>query len=365
MSERIEKLAAALTANKLAAMAIVPGANLQYLAGLDMHRSERLTVALFPANGQPAMVIPSLEQPRAQAQATVPITFYPWHDSDGPYDALRRCLEDLGLHGQRIGVEYALMRVLELRGMEQVAEIQAEDGSQIMASLRSVKDAEELAAMREAVKIIEEALQVAISQVRVGMTERELAAIWEQAIVDRGSSPTFPSIVASGPNSANPHHTNTDRKLQAGDLIVMDGGAFYNGYQSDITRTIALGEPSAEARRIYELVKAANAAGRAASRPGATGAEIDRAARAEIEAGGYGPQFLHRTGHGLGIEGHEAPYIVSTNHEPLSVGATFTIEPGIYVAGVGGVRIEDDVVITADGSESLTTFERELIVVPA
>jgi Xaa-Pro dipeptidase len=363
MTDRIDKLGAALRNSGMAALAIVPGANLRYLAGLDMHMNERLTVAFFPAEGQPAVVLPALEAPRAQAQARLPMRFYTWDDAEGPYAALRRCTGDLGLDGKRIGVEYTTMRVLELRGIEQSAEVQAEDATPLLASLRMVKDASELAAMREAARIVEEALRAALEQARVGMPERELAAIWDAEMRAAGGERTFTTIAASGPNSANPHHTSGERTLQPGDLVILDGGAFYDGYQSDITRTVAVGQPSDEARRIYELVQAANAAGRAAAGPGASGESIDAAARAVIEAGGYGPQFLHRTGHGLGLEGHEPPYIVAGSREPLVPGTTFTIEPGIYLAGVGGVRIEDDIVITADGAESLTTFERELIII--
>jgi Xaa-Pro dipeptidase len=350
-------------AHGLAAVAVVPGANLRYLAGLDMHMNERLTVAFFLAAGQTAIVLPALEAPRAQAQAHVPIRFYTWDDAAGPYDALRRCAADLHLDGARVGVEYTAMRVLELRGIERAAEAQAEDATDILASLRMVKDAAELAAMREAARIVEAGLRAAIGQVRVGMTERELADIWERQMRAAGGGPSFGSIVAGGPNAANPHHSNSDRAFQMGDLIVLDGGALCDGYASDITRTIALGEPGEEARRIYDLVLAANTAGRAACHPGASGEAIDRAARAVIEAGGYGPQFLHRTGHGLGLEVHEPPYIVAGSRAPLAPGTTFTVEPGIYVAGRYGVRIEDDLVITADGAESLTTFERELIIV--
>ncbi len=366
MISRIEKLAAALRQGSMDALALVPGANLLYLAGLDLHMNERFTVAFFPAEGQPAMVLPALEQPRAQAQARFPLRFYPWHDGAGPAAALRQAIADLGLDGTRLGVEYTAMRVLELRAIEQAApELVAGDATDLLATLRMTKDAHELAAMRRAAVITEQALRQAVAHIRVGITERELATIWDAAMRAAGSAPSFGTIVASGPNAANPHHSNTDRAFAAGDLIIMDGGALSEGYASDITRTIALGQPSAEARRIYDLVQAANAAGRAAARPGASGDLIDQAARAVITAGGYGPQFMHRTGHGLGLEVHEPPYMVTGSHAPLAPGTTFTIEPGIYVAGVGGVRIEDDVVITADGCESLTSFERDLIIVEA
>jgi Xaa-Pro aminopeptidase len=257
------------------------------------------------------------------------------------------------------------MRVFELRGLEVAARgAQIEDATALLAGLRMVKDADELAAMREAVRIIEAALGQAIAQARAGMTERELAEIWERGIRTAGSLPSFDTTVGSGPNGASPHHANSERRLQPGDLVVLDGGAYYQGYASDITRTIAIGEPSAEARRIYQLVQAANAAGRAAAvLPGTTGTSIDQAARQVIEEGGYGPQFIHRTGHGLGLEVHEPPFIVAGSDAPLPTGTTFTVEPGIYVEGVCGVRIEDDMVITANGAESLTSFERDLIIV--
>ena len=363
MTDRITRLLAALPARNVEVLAVVPGANLRYLAGLDMHTSERLAVAFFPSAGHPAMVLPALEAPRAEAQARVPLRFYPWSDDEGPYGALRRCAADLGLAGRRVGVEYTAMRVLELRGIEEAASgIRVEDATPILAELRMVKDAAELTALRAAVRIVEDGLRAAIGQIRAGMTERELADIWERGMRAAGGGLSFGTIIASGPNSANPHHSNSDRAFQPGDLITVDGGALYEGYTSDITRTFALGEPGPEARRIYDLVLAANAAGRAAARPGATGEAIDRAAREVIAAGGYGPQFLHRTGHGLGLEVHEPPFLVAGSRAPLAAGTTFTVEPGIYVAGLGGVRIEDDVVITEDGAESLTTFERELIV---
>jgi Xaa-Pro dipeptidase len=364
MSDRQTRLREALRGGGMAAVAVVPGANLRYLAGLDLHQSERLTVAFFPADGRPAAVLPKLETPRAEAQMRQPIRLFPWEDGDGPERALSRCVTELGLEGRALGVEYTAMRVLELRAIEAAAPgVRIEDATALFASLRMIKDAEELAAMREAVRIIEESLRETIAQIRVGQTERELAEIWDRAMYARGSRPSFTTIVASGPNAANPHHSNTDRAFQPGDLIILDGGALYNGYASDITRTVALGDPPAEARRIYEVVQLANAVGRDACRPSASGEQIDRAAREVIEDAGFGPQFLHRTGHGLGMELHEPPYIVSGSSAPLSVGATFTIEPGIYISGLGGVRIEDDMVITPNGAESLTTFERDLIII--
>lgn len=362
-TDRIRRFQEALQAQGFTAAAIVPGANLYYLTDLAMHLSERLTLLFVPAVGDSALLLPALEAPRAQAQSYIPLRLYTWNDAEGPALALQRCAADLGLEGGRVAIEHTAMRVLDLRALEEAAAVQTEDVTPILAGLRMAKDADELAAMRAAVRVVEQSLRATIAQARPGVTERQLAAIWDHEMRAAGAEPSFGTIVASGPHAANPHHTNSDRAFQSGDLIILDGGALVAGYASDITRTIAVGLLPAEARRIYELTLAANAAARAAARPGATGEEIDRAARDVISAGGYGPQFLHRTGHGLGLEIHEPPYIVAGNRAPLPLGATFTIEPGIYVAGLGGVRIEDDVVITADGAESLTTFERELITI--
>ena len=362
MATRIEKLLGAMRTAELDSLALVPGANLQYLLGLTIHGNERLAVAFFGKDGTVRMVLPALEHPRAASEARVPVHFYPWGDAEGYDAALRACVDDANLEGH-LGVEYTAMRVLELRAIEQTAEVRVSDATGLLGDLRMVKDADELRAMRAAVRVVEDGLKEAISAIRPGVAEREIAAIWERSMQAAGAETSFTTIVAGGPHSANPHHTTGDRRFEPGDLVILDGGARVDGYCSDITRTVAVGELGDEGRKIYNLVLEANRAGVAAIRPGASGAQIDAAAREVIEAGGYGPQFLHRTGHGLGIEIHEPPYLHAGEPEPLREGTTFTVEPGIYVAGVGSVRIEDDVVITADGGERLTTFPRELQVV--
>jgi Xaa-Pro dipeptidase len=365
MTTRIARLQSALPAHGLDAVAVACGANLFYLAGLDLHTKLRLTLALFPANGRPALVLPAMEAPRAEAAARTPFRIYPWRDEDGPHPALAQAAADLGLAGTEIGVEHTVMRVFELRALEAAAPgARIADASGAISALRMVKDAEELAAMRQAVQVIEDALRTALGQASAGMTERELGALWEQGIRAAGCTPSFDTTVASGPNGANPHHANGERRLQPGDLVVLDGGAYYNGYASDITRTVAVGPISDEARRIYQLVLAANEAGRAAAaQPGASGDSIDAAARSVIAQAGYGQYFIHRTGHGLGLDIHEPPFIVAGSRELLPTGATFTIEPGVYINGSLGVRIEDDMVMTEHGAVSLTTFPRELIVI--
>lgn len=377
-TDRIAQLVTHMQEQGIHAAAIVPGASLRYLTGLTFHPGKRLTLALIAAdNTPPCMVLPAMETTRAHVATRIGgssdsfLHFYAWHDSEGPAQALQQALEHTFQHmsGQPpvLAVEYTVMRVMELRDLEQMLPgVQIVDATPLLASLRMVKDAQELALMAEAVRMIETSLRKTLTQIRPGITERQLAAFWKQEILATGAQgESFECMVASGTNSANPHHNNTDRALQAGDLIILDGGAIYEGYASDITRTVALGNLSPESQRIYDLVLAANTAARAAVRPGFTGEQLDQVARQVIVDGGYGDFFLHRTGHGLGLDVQEAPYIVAGNTQPLAVGNTFTIEPGIYVVGVGGVRIEDDMVVTEDGGRSLTTFERELITLPA
>ncbi|MBA3533562.1 MAG: M24 family metallopeptidase, partial [Ardenticatenales bacterium] len=212
------------------------------------------------------------------------------------------------------------------------------------------------------IAVTERGLQRALRQIRVGQTEREIAANIQLCMLQEGADRmAFGPLVVAGPRSAEPHAGPSDRVIQPGDVMIIDCGAAVGHYSGDITRCAAVEPVPEEVTTIYDLCLAANAAARAAVRPGATGHEIDAAARALIDSGGYRDYFIHRTGHGLGLEGHEPPFMVAGNEQPLSAGNVFTIEPGIYVPGLGGVRVEDDVVVTESGVQSLTTFSRELI----
>jgi Xaa-Pro dipeptidase len=219
--------------------------------------------------------------------------------------------------------------------------------------------------MRRAVVIAEESLEATLATVKIGVSEEEIAGELFLQLLRHGSETTLPfsPIVAGGPNGANPHSRPSARKLKKGDLLIIDWGACYKGYVSDLTRTFGVGEVDEQAAAVYRAVRQANAAGRAAGRPGAACGEVDMAARQCVEAAGYGQFFPHRTGHGIGMECHEDPYIHGENSQLLAVGMTYTVEPGIYLPGRNGVRIEDDVVVTADGSESLSTMSRELRII--
>jgi Xaa-Pro dipeptidase len=224
------------------------------------------------------------------------------------------------------------------------------------------KDEQEVAQMRRAIAITEAALWTIMHQVEAGMTEREVATALELEFLRAGAdSISFAPIVAAGPHSASPHATPGDRPIKPCEPIVVDCGAAVSGYSADITRTFSIGELGQELAHVYDVVRAANRAGRMAVKPGVPAEEVDEAARAVIDKAGYGEYFIHRTGHGLGLEVHEPPYIIAGNGQLLEPGMTFTVEPGIYLTERGGVRIEDDVLVTPDGGESLTAFRRDLL----
>jgi Xaa-Pro dipeptidase len=345
------------------ALALVPGPNMVYLAGLSLHLSERPSVFILRADGAMGIIAPSLEAPRLAQTLGSEVRIFAWSDDEGHEGAFARGCEGLGLAGAELTIEYLQMRAIELKTIEKYASgVRLVALEEIFPHFRAVKDVDEINQTRKAVEIMETALRETIKVIKVGTTEREIAAAYRIACMNAGSDGLpFAPIVASGPNGANPHAVVTDRKVESGDLVIIDCGATYGGYVADITRTFAVGEISAEAQRIYDTVLASNRAGCARSGPDVACGVVDRASRKVIEDAGYGRYFFHRTGHGLGLEGHEPPYIVAGNEKPLEPGMIFTVEPGIYLEGKLGVRIEDDVVCTEHGVEVLTSFERGLI----
>jgi Xaa-Pro dipeptidase len=354
-----------LEREQLDGVALVPGPNMLYFTGITSHVSERPIILLLPSNAEPAIIIPTLEAMKARDAGLDDARIYDWSDQSGYDAAFTAASADLQLAEWKLGVEKFYMRVFESDLLRHYAPgIQITPAEPFIYALRAIKDESEIAAMERAVTVAERAMAALLPNIKSGMTEKQVAGLLTQQLFDHGAdSIAFGPIVASGPNSASPHAYPTERPLQRGDLVVIDWGVFVDDYPSDITRTFAIGSLSAEFKNIYETVQRANQAGKEAARPGATGQDVDRAARRVIEDAGYGEAFSHRTGHGLGLEVHELPNMVEGNDTPLEVGNLFTVEPGIYLAGLGGVRIEDDVVITADGFRSLTTFPRELITI--
>jgi Xaa-Pro dipeptidase len=312
-----------------------------------------------------AVVLPHLEAPAAERILPEGARLYTYRDEEGHEHIFHQIANDLALEEAAIGIEYLAMRVLEMRRIEQ-----AFVDSALLAvepwlpALRMAKDESEIAFMRRAVEIAERAMRQLLDEgaICAGRTELEIAADLQIAMLrEGGQGEAFAPIVVGGPNSAAPHAHTSERPLAEGDLVVIDWGTTYAGYRSDITRTFVLGEPTPEMIQIHDAVLAANQAGRLSARAGAPAQDVDRVARRAITLAGYGEFFIHRTGHGLGLETHEPPYLVEGNLDILQPGMTFTVEPGVYVPGLGGVRIEDDVVVTELGRETLTSLPRDLV----
>lgn len=363
---RFDKLNASLRTSDLDAVILNPGPTLTHLTGLRFHLMERPVVLLFAKDQVPAIVLPELElQKVASLPYDLQVFAYPENPSEWG-SVFRKATQTLGLDGKRVGVEPRQLRLLEFRYVRDGApEAEYPDGSDVLSGLRLRKDGSEVEAMRRAAKIAQDALEATIPSIKVGLTEKEIAAELVTQLLKHGSEPELPfaPIISGGPNAANPHASPSDRKLQTGDLLVVDWGAAYDGYISDLTRTFAVGDVDDEYRKIHQIVQDANAAGRAAGKAGVPCAAVDKAARDVIEQAGYGVYFTHRTGHGIGMEGHEEPYMRGDNMQLLERGMAFTVEPGIYLPGRNGVRIEDNVVITENGADVLSDMPREIRIV--
>ena len=362
--QRLNHLRAIMDAHELDAVALVPGPNLRYLTGGVHYMLERPIVWLLPINGEPVAVIPQLEVPLF-SRHRLPATLYPWTDKEGFADAFEAALTTLNLSGKTIGVEGGRMRFFEGEILRRYApEARVVQADEHLAALRLIKDDEEIQALCQAVAISEQALTQTLAEIKIGQSEREIAARLESHLRALGAEGfAFETILHSGANTALPHTGPLDYRLQSGDALLIDFGATYQGYCADITRTVFWEEPTAAFRQFYEAVRQANEAGRAAAKPGNTAGAVDRAAQAVLIQAGYETLIRHRTGHGLGLEAHESPYLVDGNEQVLEPGMIITVEPGIYEMGILGVRIEDDLLITAEGAESLTCFPRELQVI--
>ncbi|RAO07060.1 M24 family metallopeptidase [Micromonospora noduli] len=352
----------ATAAAGLDALLLTPGSDLRYLTGYDAHAGERLTCLVLPAEGEPTLVVPRLERPAAEASPApaTGVRIVDHVDGTDPYPLVVAALDGpvaaVGL-ADRMWAE----QVLGLRAA--LPDAAQRLAGEVLRELRIRKSPAEIAALAEAGAAIDEVHLRMGEWVRPGRTEAEVATDIAAAIRAAGHVSVDFVIVAAGPNGASPHHGTSDRPIGVGEPVVVDiGGTMPSGYRSDCTRTYLVGGPApADFLDYYTVLRDAQRAAVAAVRPGVTGAAADAAARAPIAAAGYGAAFLHRTGHGIGLDGHEEPYLVAGNDRPLEAGMAFSIEPGIYLAGRHGARIEDIVVCTTDGVQRLNTTPTELI----
>jgi Xaa-Pro aminopeptidase len=343
------------------------GPELQYLTGYDAHVSERLTMLVVLPAQPPAIVVPRLERAAAEAGLRTSVSIVTWGETDDPHAVVAGLV---AAARARLAVSDRLWASHLLRLQALLPNARFESVTPVLRPLRIVKDADEIELLTLAAHAADRVVEAIARGQLIGRTEADVAREVRERLVAEGHDSAEFAIVASGPNSASPHHAASDRVIGAGEPIVLDIGGVLGGYWSDITRTLWVtgGDPSRgpdeEFRRLFELVREANAEATSAIRPGVAGSRLDGVARGIISTGGYGPQFIHRLGHGIGLEGHEDPYLVAGNEEPLAVGAAFSIEPGIYVEGRYGVRIEDIVVLGDSGPIVLNEAPRDLYVVP-
>ncbi|MBE3589288.1 MAG: aminopeptidase P family protein [Firmicutes bacterium] len=360
---RIARLQAQLRAKGWAAAFIAPGDDLRYLTGFTTTPDERPAFLAVAPEGA-AWLMPSLNREQAAAQSDLP--FFSYADEEGPDGALRRLLDSLGLSG-RNGASLAVnddMRADFLLLLQRALPGAAwEPASQVLGPMRMVKDADEIARLERVADITDRALERALAAVRPGVTERQLQRVVEEAFGEEGVDEVLFAIVAAGPHSAYPHHHTSDRAVAAGEPVLFDIGARKDGYCSDITRMAYVGEPDEEYRRVHAAVEAAVEAAFAAARPGVPLRAVDEAARRAITEAGYGPYFIHRTGHGLGLSGHEPPSVHGRNEALIQEGMVFTIEPGVYLPGRFGVRLEEVAVVGPEGARRLSRCARDAFVV--
>jgi Xaa-Pro dipeptidase len=362
-ANRLQLLYQLMKDENLDAVAINPGPTLVYLTGLHFHLMERPTLLIISKDQQPIFILPELESAKVK-ESFIPILPFPYKDDPSQWQiTFSLALAKSGLQKARIGVEPTRLRFLEINYLQNaVPQASFLSAEKLFSNLRVQKDEQEIASMQKAAQIAQDALRATLPMIKTGSSEKEIASELVINMLRLGNDPELPfaPIVAGGPNSANPHAVPTERELGNGDLLVIDWGASYQGYFSDLTRTFAIGQVDPELVIIYKTVQASNEAGRAAGRPGIAAGEVDKAARSVITKAGYSDFFTHRTGHGLGMEEHETPYIFSANEQVLQPGMVYTVEPGIYLPGRGGVRIEDDMVVTTSGSRSMSDYPRDL-----
>lgn len=350
--DRIDTAQQAMQERGIDALLVSVGSDLPYLTGYRAFPLERITALVVPADGEPALFVPELEAPRVDTSVEV----HPWAETDDPFDLMARMLPERGTIavGDQMWASFLIAFQARLTNASFVA------AEPLMASLRVVKGAGEIAALREAAhgvdRVVDELSEMRFS----GRTEREVARTVTEMTLAAGHDSVSFAIVASGPNGASPHHEASDRVIRPGDAIVIDFGGRVRGYGSDTTRMFCVGDAPDGFEDAYAVLRSAQKAAVAAVRPGVTAESIDAAARSIISDAGYGAFFIHRTGHGIGLDAHEQPYLVEGNQQLIEAGMAFSIEPGIYVPGRWGMRIEDIVVASKGGVDRLNRSSRAI-----
>jgi len=347
--KRLSRVRTAMHENGLDTLILTPGAAMQYLTGFSEEGSRFL--ALIVPDDQPWLfVTPALNAGQARQNPAEVTDIRIWDDAQGWETGLASLSKDLMLDIGIVGLDDDMPARFVLKIQELMPTALLKLAGTALAPLRAIKDALELAALQRAAEATDALIPVAYEACQGGVSEMEISLGIRQSIARNGFQDSFAPIIGAGPNGASPHHNTGQTKVKRGDVVILDFGAMADGYHGDITRTVAVGEASDEARRVYDVVYHAYLAGVAAVKPGATAHDVDAAARQVIADAGYGEFFIHRTGHGIGLDDHEAPYMLSGNYTKLLPGHCFSVEPGIYLPGKFGVRLENILTVKDDGT---------------
>ena len=340
-------------------LVLAPSANMYYLTGLKTVADERFQAVVVGQEGLPLVVLPEMYKGIAAAKDGTGWELLTWSDETDPVELL---LGKTSAEAAKVAVDDRMWASHFLLAQKVFPGGEFFPASKLMQQVRVYKDEMELELLKRSGALIDRVMEAVTKEIKAGVTERELTAFVESQIKkEGGDSISFKPIIACGPNGAFPHHESGTRKLQTGGFVIVDIGAVLEGYCSDITRTFCLGQATPEMKEVYRAVQAANEAGFQAAKHGVACAEVDRAARDVITEAGFGSFFIHRTGHGIGLDYHEEPYMVAGNDAPLETGMAFSVEPGIYLPGKFGVRIEDIVALTEAGPVRFNNFPRDLI----
>lgn len=360
--ERCREVQSEMAAAGVDFLLVAPSSDLLYLAGVDLEPSDRLAALLLPASGEPIVVAPRLEAGKLGGAASF-ASLAIWEDTDDPIGLVASVIRAGGVAHPTIAVGEQTWAGVLLRLQPALSGASFVPAGRLTAAARVVKSPAELRRLREAAAKVDEVYAGLIARPLAGKTEAEVAAIIVELMRGVGLPKVSFVIVASGPHSASPHHAPGERRLESGDVVVVDFGGPHRHYQSDITRTFCVGEPSAEVARVHAAVGRAQEAALRAVKPGVTAGEVDAVARRFLAEDGLADHFIHRTGHGLGLDVHEEPYLVAGSREVLREGMVFSVEPGVYLPGRFGVRIEDIVEVTATGAARLNRVTRKLVAV--
>ncbi|KUO76494.1 MAG: hypothetical protein APF77_18145 [Clostridia bacterium BRH_c25] len=362
-NSKIGELSRRLKENCLDAMIVGPSSDLEYLTGLHFHPDERFKALFALSDGRFFHIIPELYYEEAREKLGNESKIYVWSDTAGFLSAVVQARDEYGIKDMAMGVNDGV-RAVDLLDMQECLNVSFANGSGVLEKMRLIKSEEERKFLRKAAEIADRVMGEIIKYIRPGLIERDISnRIKELFIECGGQGLAFDSIVASGPNTSRPHYNKDERIIEEKDIIILDFGCRYNGFCSDISRTIFVGEPTEEQRKIFDIVVRANTDAEELVRPGITAEQVDLAARTVIREAGYGHCFLNRTGHGIGMAVHEGPYIKEGNAQVLEPGMTFSVEPGIYIAGRFGMRVEDIVLVTESGKEVLNKSTRDIIIV--